>query len=129
MRQIFNRDQLEVMWGVGVFICIFFIFTSGVENISSPYYYYRIDWNRALLYPVIIIGALLVITFSEKRPAEDIREKSSKKIVQDLQREREKRDNAFLKCWKKGMSDEELARKFNLKIESVKTLKERLKRE
>jgi len=44
----------------------------------------------------------------------------------ELEKEQKKRDNAFLKCWRKGMSDEELARKFNLKIEGVKALKERL---
>lgn len=121
MRQVFNRNQLEVMWGVGIFICIFFIFTSGVENISSPYYYYRIDWNRALLYPVIIVGALLVITFSE-------RELSKEEIAENLEKETRKRDKTFLRCWKKGMSDKELARKFNLKTQGVKALKERLKK-
>jgi len=32
------------------------------------------------------------------------------------------RDQAFLECWKKGMTDEELTKKFNLGIEGVKAL-------
>ena len=37
------------------------------------------------------------------------------------------RDKQFLKCLNQGMSDEELGRKFNLKIEGVKAFKERLR--
>ena len=48
-------------------------------------------------------------------------------MAQELDKARRKRDAAFLKCWKKGMSDEMLAIKFNLKIQGAKTLKERLK--
>ncbi len=49
--------------------------------------------------------------------------------IQDLERLMRERDKAFLKCWEKGMRDEELAKKFNLGIEGVNALKGRLRRE
>lgn len=71
---------------------------------------------------------------SGRQPLGKEGQKLSKKITQDLQKEQiiteklqRKRDKEFLKCWKKGMSDEELARKFNVNIQGVKALKKRLK--
>lgn len=46
--------------------------------------------------------------------------------IRKRENEQRKRDNVFLECWKKGMSDRQLARKFNLRIQGVKAVKQRL---
>jgi len=116
IRQAFNKKQLMVMWFVGVVISACLIENSaGITGIIG-----LIDWNKALIYPLIIIGGLLVITFSKRQSSEE-------EIAQNLEKGQRKREDTFLECWKKGMSDEELAWKLNLKIENVKALKEALK--
>lgn len=74
----------------------------------------------------LIVAILFLVSIFKIKPK---RELPKEQKVQNLETEQRKRDNAFLKCWEKGMSDEELARKFNLKIQGVKALKERLKKE
>lgn len=77
----------------------------------------------------MIIGGLLIVTFSNRELPEEKGQKLTRKMAQDLDKARRKRDAAFLKCWKKGMRDEELAGKFDLKVQGVKALKERLGKE
>ena len=64
MRQMFNYKQLAVMWIVGIVVCIHLIINYGIT--------YRIDWNYTLIYPLLIIGGLLVITFSKSELLKDI---------------------------------------------------------
>jgi len=71
-----------------------------------------------------IVAILFLVSIFKIKPKRQLPKKDK---VQNLEREQRKRDNAFLKCWEKGMSDEELARQFNLKIEGVKALKKTLK--
>lgn len=46
-----------------------------------------------------------------------------------MERLTRERGKSFLECWKKGMTDEELAKKLNLGVEGVRVLKERLRGE
>lgn len=79
MRQIFNKRQLIVIWLIGVVVC-FLVFESsvivgrqageiygrGLRNWTIYFDPYRaVNWLRLTLIP-IIIGTLLVITFSER---------------------------------------------------------------
>lgn len=72
----------------------------------------------------LIVAILFLVSIFTIKPK---RQLPKEKKVQNLEEEQKKRDNVFLKCWKKGINDEELAEKFNLEIEGVKTLRERLK--
>ena len=74
----------------------------------------------------IVVAILCLVSIFTIKPK---RQLPKEKKVQNLEEEQKKRDNVFLKYWKKGMSDEELAKKFNLEIEGVKALKEKLKGE
>ena len=115
------------MWIVGIVVCIHLILNYGVSigRITETLY---IDWNYTLIYPLLIIGGLLVVTLSKSELLKEITQwLGSRKVAQDLDKARRKRDASFVKCWKKGMSDEELAGEFNLKVQGVKVLKERLK--
>lgn len=123
MRQILNYKQLAVMWIVGIVVCIHLIINYGIR-----YGRIYIDWNYTLIYPLLIIGGLLVVTFSKRKLLEEITQRlRSRKVAQELDKARRKRDASFVKCWKKGMSDEELAGEFSLKIQGIKALKEKLK--
>jgi len=147
MRRVFNKKQLIVLWVVGIVVCTFFIFTpkegGKVVRSSMSFRYRKINLNRVLIYPLVIIGGLLVITLGPRRLDEEEIEKKQRKLDRE-QREREqyerereqriekmeqkerKRDNVFLIYWEHGMSDKELAKKFHLKIEGVRALKEKL---
>jgi len=46
--------------------------------------------------------------------------------VEDLEKLTKERDQAFLECCRRGMSDEELAEEFDIRIEGVKELKQKL---
>jgi len=84
MRRVFNKKQLIVMWVVGLVICLFFILTpreggkvievSLWEEARGLQGYRKINWNRAFIYPVIIIGGLLVVTFAKRQPPKERRE-------------------------------------------------------
>jgi len=55
--QAFNKKQLMVMWFVGVVISACLIENSAsITGIIG-----LIDWNKALIYPLIIIGGFLVL--------------------------------------------------------------------
>ena len=72
----------------------------------------------------LIVAVLFLISIFQIRPKDQV---LSERKPHNLEEEETERDKAFLKCWKKGMSDEELAREFDLKIEGVKALKQRLR--
>lgn len=74
----------------------------------------------------LIVAILFIVSIFTIKPKKQLPKEEK---AQNLEGEQRKRDDAFFKCWEKGMSDEELTRKFNLKIEGVKALKERLKEE
>jgi len=81
VRQIFNKRQLIVIWLVAIVICFFIAQSSimvgdqvkailglgkGAPNWIIYFDPYRaVNWLRLTLIP-IIIGTLLVITFSER---------------------------------------------------------------
>ena len=73
-----------------------------------------------------IVAVLFLVSIFKIKPK---RQLPKEEKIKNLERAQRKKDDAFLKYRGKGMSDEELARKFNLKIEDVKVLKERLKKE
>ena len=68
MRQMFSKKQLVVIWIVGIVICIFLIWSS-IEVRRSTWGppYYHTDWVRALVYPTIVIGGLLVLTLAGRK--------------------------------------------------------------
>lgn len=74
----------------------------------------------------LIVATLFLVSIFTIKPKKELPKEEK---PQNLEREQRERDNAFLRCWGKGMNDEELAKKFNLEIEGVKALKERLKGE
>lgn len=83
MRRVFNTKQLIVMWVVGLVICIFFFLTprEGGEAGRKPYFWEsdggggrKVNWNRAFIYPVIIIGGLLVATLAKRQPPKERKE-------------------------------------------------------
>lgn len=142
MRQIFNKKQLIVIWIIGIAICIFFIWSSvevgqdrwWTEGYSGPDYH--TDWGRALVYPTIIIGGLLVLTLAGRKEmsAEEIARGLIERDKEEVEKEhirREKyeeerrkfRDNTFVKSWDRGASDGELVEEFDLTAEEVKKLK------
>lgn len=93
-------------------------------------YIFSIDWNYTLIYPLLIIGGLLVVTFSKSELLKEITQWYEKQKGGPRIREGIGRRNAdFLKCWKKGMSNEKLAKKFDLKIQRVEELKENIEKE
>jgi len=71
MKQVFNQRQLIVMWIVGIVVCIWLVSISTQATVDAwwryGFYYYHeyVNWDRALVYPLIIIGVLLVITFAK----------------------------------------------------------------
>jgi len=71
-----NKKQLIIMWIIGIIICVFFIVTShhveySIDRSESwlssglRCHVYT-EWDRAVLYPLIIIGGLFFITFRRK---------------------------------------------------------------
>ena len=136
MKQIFNKKQLIVIWIIGIIICIFLIWSSVEFRRGRWGSGYHTDWVRALVYPTIIIGGLLVLTLSGRKEmsaeeiARDLTERDKKKLEEERRR-REKyeeesrkfRDNTFVKSWDRGASDEKLVEKFDLTAEKVKKLK------
>ena len=65
MRQIPNYKQLAVMWIVGIVVCSHLIVNYGIRT-------RYIDWNYTLIYPLLIIGGLLVVTFSRSELLKEI---------------------------------------------------------
>jgi len=125
MKQIFNEKQLIIIWVVGVIVSVVLIVSTTKYDIWPAYgrrdsledFFRSLDWIKVVAAPLVILGALLIITFG-----------GEERTVQNLEKETRKRDRAFLRCWEKGMSDKELARKFNLEIQGVKALKEKLRK-
>lgn len=71
MRQILNYKQLAVMWIVGIVVCSHLIINYGIwyGRITETLY---VDWNYTLIYPLLIIGGLLVVTFSKSELLKEI---------------------------------------------------------
>jgi len=102
----------------------FWVFLMGgiaiLFNPIIPVYLTKDIW---VIIDVIVAILFLVSIFKIKSK----RELPKEEKIQNLEKEQRERDNTFLKCWEKGMRDEELAKKFNLGIEGVKALKGRLR--
>jgi len=78
MRQVFNKKQLAIMWVVGIVICVIFFLTiqeTRTEIFGEARIGYRApDWKRASLYSVVIVGALLVVTFGKRQSPKERKE-------------------------------------------------------
>lgn len=78
MRRVFNKKQLIVMWVVGIVVCVLLFLT--IQETRTYIFggarigYRATDWKRASLYSVVIVGALLVVTFGKRQPPKERKE-------------------------------------------------------
>ena len=78
MRRVFNKKQLIVMWVVGIVVCVLLFLT--IQETRTYIFggarigYRAPDWKRASLYSVVIVGALLAVTFGKRQPPKERKE-------------------------------------------------------